>query len=245
MKKGNSNKPQEGIRLNKFIAHAGICSRREADMHISLGAVKVNNKIMTELGYKVKPTDVVHFDGQRLQAEKPAYVLLNKPKGFITTTRDEKGRRTVMDLVSNATKSRIVPVGRLDRPTTGLLLFTNDGDLAKKLTHPSTGVKKLYHVVLDKTVNGAHLKEIKTGIKLDDGLIKADEISFVQGASKREVGIALHSGRNRIVRRIFEHFGYEVISLDRVLFAGLTKKDLPRGHWRHLSQSEVQQLKML
>lgn len=245
MKKDNSKQPQEGIRLNKFIAHSGICSRREADMHIKLGAVKINNKVMTALGYKVMPTDVVHFDGQRLQAEKPAYVLLNKPKGFITTTRDEKGRRTVMDLVANATKSRIVPVGRLDRPTTGLLLFTNDGDLAKKLTHPSTGVKKLYHVVLDKTVNGQHLQRLKNGITLEDGAIKADEISFVQGASKREVGIALHSGRNRIVRRIFAHLGYEVVSLDRVLFAGLTKKDLPRGHWRHLSQSEIQQLKML
>lgn len=245
MNKKKTQKSSEGIRLNKFIAHAGICSRREADMHIKIGSVKVNNKVMTEMGYKVKPTDEVHFDGQRLQAEKPTYVLLNKPKGFITTTRDEKGRKTVMDLVANATKSRIVPVGRLDRPTTGLLLFTNDGDLAKKLTHPSTGVKKLYHVVLDKNVSGQHLQSIKVGIKLDDGSIKADEVSYVQGASKREVGIALHSGRNRIVRRIFEYLGYEVITLDRVLFAGLTKKDLPRGHWRHLSQSEVQQLKML
>mgnify|MGYP003298022481 FL=1 len=245
MNKKNTQKSSEGIRLNKFIAHAGICSRREADMYIKLGSVKVNNKVMTEMGYKVKPTDEVQFDGQRLQAEKPTYVLLNKPKGFITTTRDEKGRKTVMDLVANATKSRIVPVGRLDRPTTGLLLFTNDGDLAKKLTHPSTGVKKLYHVVLDKNVSGQHLQNIKAGIKLDDGSIKADEVSYVQGASKREVGIALHSGRNRIVRRIFEYLGYEVITLDRVLFAGLTKKDLPRGHWRHLSQAEVQQLKML
>ncbi len=245
MNKKNTQKSSEGIRLNKFIAHAGICSRREADMYIKLGSVKVNNKVMTEMGYKVKPTDEVQFDGQRLQAEKPTYVLLNKPKGFITTTRDEKGRKTVMDLVANATKSRIVPVGRLDRPTTGLLLFTNDGDLAKKLTQPSTGVKKLYHVVLDKNVSGQHLQNIKAGIKLDDGSIKADEVSYVQGASKREVGIALHSGRNRIVRRIFEYLGYEVITLDRVLFAGLTKKDLPRGHWRHLSQAEVQQLKML
>ena len=245
MNKKKTQKPSEGIRLNKFIAHAGICSRREADMHIKIGSVKVNNKVMTEMGYKVKPTDEVQFDGQRLQAEKPTYVLLNKPKGFITTTRDEKGRKTVMDLVANATKARIVPVGRLDRPTTGLLLFTNDGDLAKKLTHPSTGVKKLYHVVLDKNVSGQHLQSIKVGIKLDDGSIKADEVSYVQGASKREVGIALHSGRNRIVRRIFESLGYEVITLDRVLFAGLTKKDLPRGHWRHLSQTEVQQLKML
>ena len=245
MNKKKTQKPSEGIRLNKFIAHAGICSRREADMHIKIGSVKVNNKVMTEMGYKVKPTDEVQFDGQRLQAEKPTYVLLNKPKGFITTTRDEKGRKTVMDLLANATKARIVPVGRLDRPTTGLLLFTNDGDLAKKLTHPSTGVKKLYHVVLDKNVSGQHLQSIKAGIKLDDGSIKADEVSYVQGASKREVGIALHSGRNRIVRRIFESLGYEVITLDRVLFAGLTKKDLPRGHWRHLSQTEVQQLKML
>ena len=245
MNKKKPQKPSEGIRLNKFIAHAGICSRREADMHIKIGSVKVNNKVMTEMGYKVKPTDEVQFDGQRLKAEKPTYVLLNKPKGFIATTRDEKGRKTVMDLVANATKARIVPVGRLDRPTTGLLLFTNDGDLAKKLTHPSTGVKKLYHVVLDKNVSGQHLQNIKEGITLDDGGIKADEVSYVQGASKREVGIALHSGRNRIVRRIFEYLGYEVITLDRVLFAGLTKKDLPRGHWRHLSQSEVQQLKML
>ena len=245
MNKKKQKKPSEGIRLNKFIAHAGICSRREADMHIKIGSVKVNNKVMTEMGYKVKPTDEVQFDGQRLKAEKPTYVLLNKPKGFLATTRDEKGRKTVMDLVANATKARIVPVGRLDRPTTGLLLFTNDGDLAKKLTHPSTGVKKLYHVVLDKNVNGQHLQNIKEGITLDDGSIKADEVSYVQGASKREVGIALHSGRNRIVRRIFEYLGYEVITLDRVLFAGLTKKDLPRGHWRHLSQTEVQQLKML
>ena len=245
MNKKKPQKPSEGIRLNKFIAHAGICSRREADMHIKIGSVKVNNKVMTEMGYKVKPTDEVQFDGQRLRAEKPTYVLLNKPKGFLATTRDEKGRKTVMDLVANATKARIVPVGRLDRPTTGLLLFTNDGDLAKKLTHPSTGVKKLYHVVLDKNVSGQHLQSIKAGITLDDGSIKVDEVSYVQGASKREVGIALHSGRNRIVRRIFEHLGYEVITLDRVLFAGLTKKDLSRGHWRHLSQTEVQQLKML
>ncbi len=245
MKKRPNPKSNDGIRLNKFIAHAGICSRREADMHIQLGSVKVNDKIMTELGYKVKPTDIVHFDGQRLQAEKLAYVLLNKPKGFITTTRDEKARRTVMELIANATKSRIVPVGRLDRPTTGLLFFTNDGELAKKLTHPSSGIKKLYHVVLDKVVSGQHLQKIKSGISLEDGVIKADEVSHVQGASKREVGISLHSGRNRIVRRIFEHLGYEVISLDRVMFAGLTKKDLPRGHWRHLTKSEVDTLKML
>lgn len=214
-------------------------------MHIQLGSVKVNNKVMTELGYKVQSTDVVHFDGQRLLAEKPTYILLNKPKGFITTTRDEKGRKTVMDLIANATKARVVPVGRLDRPTTGLLLFTNNGEMAKKLTHPKSGIKKLYHVVLDKAVKGQHLSDIKNGVKLDDGSIQADDVSYVQGASKREVGILLHSGRNRIVRRIFTHLGYEVISLDRVMFAGLTKKDLPRGHWRHLTQTEIQQLNML
>lgn len=245
MKKENFKNTNDGIRLNKFIAHAGICSRREADMHIQLGAVKVNNKVMTELGYKVKPNDEVSFDGQRLQAEKPTYILLNKPKGFITTTRDEKGRKTVMDLVANATKARIVPVGRLDRPTTGLLLFTNDGDLAKKLTHPSSQIKKLYHVVLDKNISGLHMQQIKNGFSLEDGFIQADEVSYVQGATQREVGIALHSGKNRIVRRIFEHLGYDVVSLDRVLFAGLTKRDLPRGHWRHLSKMEIQQLKML
>ncbi len=245
MKKGQPQQQNSGTRLNKFIAHAGVCSRREADMHIQLGSVKVNNKVMTELGYKVQSTDVVHFDGQRLLAEKPTYILLNKPKGFITTTRDEKGRKTVMDLIANATKARVVPVGRLDRPTTGLLLFTNNGEMAKKLTHPKSGIKKLYHVVLDKAVKGQHLSDIINGVKLDDGSIQADEVSYVQGASKREVGILLHSGRNRIVRRIFTHLGYEVISLDRVMFAGLTKKDLPRGHWRHLTQTEIQQLNML
>ena len=245
MNKKKPKKPSEGIRLNKFIAHAGICSRREADMHIKIGSVKVNNKVMTEMGYVVKPTDEVQFDGQRIKAEKSNYVLLNKPKGFLATTRDEKGRKTVMDLVANATKARIVPVDRLDRPTTGLLLFTNDGDLAKKLTHPGKGVKKLYHVVLDKKVTGQHLQTIKAGITIDDGSIKPDEVSYVQGASKCEVGIALQSGRNRIVRRIFEHLGYKVIALDRVLFAGLTKKDLPRGHWRHLSEIEIKHLKMM
>ena len=232
-------------RLNKYIAHAGICSRREADMHIGLGVVKVNNQIVTELGYQVKEGDVVHFDGKRITPEKKAYVLLNKPKGFITTTKDERGRKTVMDLVTKATPSRIVPVGRLDRPTTGLLLFTNDGDLAKKLTHPSSMVKKLYHVVLSKSLKPHDLAQIRRGLTLDDGPVKVDEVSYVQGASKREVGLEIHSGRNRIVRRIFEHLGYEVIALDRVVFAGLTKKDLPRGTWRHLTNQEIDFLKML
>ncbi len=233
------------IRLNKYIAHAGICSRREADMHISLGVVKVNNKVITALGYQVKEGDVVHFDGKQINREKKAYVLLNKPKGFITTTKDEKGRKTVMDLILKSTPSRVVPVGRLDRPTTGLLLFTNDGDLAKKLTHPSSMVKKLYHVVLSKSLKPHDLAQIRRGLALDDGPIQVDEISYVKGASKREIGLEIHSGRNRIVRRIFEHMGYEVIALDRVVFAGLTKKDLPRGTWRHLSRQEIDYLNIL
>ena len=232
-------------RLNKYIAHAGICSRREADMHISLGVVKVNNKVMTELGYQLKEGDVVHFDDKRITPEKKAYVLLNKPKGFITTTKDEKGRKTVMDLIAKSTPSRVVPVGRLDRPTTGLLLFTNDGDLAKKLTHPSSMVKKLYHVVLSKSLKPHDLAQIRRGLTLDDGPVQVDEVSYVKGASKREIGLEIHSGRNRIVRRIFEHMEYEVISLDRVVFAGLTKKDLPRGTWRHLSKQEIDYLNML
>ncbi|MEC8239381.1 MAG: pseudouridine synthase [Bacteroidota bacterium] len=232
-------------RLNKYIARAGICSRREADMHISLGVVKVNNKVITALGYQVNEGDVVHFDGKRITPEKNAYVLLNKPKGFITTTKDEKGRKTVMDLIANSTPSRVVPVGRLDRPTTGLLLFTNDGDLAKKLTHPSSMVKKLYHVVLSKSLKPHDLTQIRRGLTLNDGPVQVDEVSYVKGASKREIGLEIHSGRNRIVRRIFEHMGYEVISLDRVVFAGLTKKDLSRGTWRHLSKQEIDYLKML
>ena len=195
-------------RLNKYIAHAGICSRREADMHISLGVVKVNNKVMTELGYQVKEGDVVHFDGKRITPEKKAYVLLNKPKGFITTTKDEKGRKTVMDLIAKSTPSRVVPVGRLDRPTTGLLLFTNDGDLAKKLTHPSSVVKKLYHVVLSKSLKPHDLAQIRRGLTLDDGPVQVDEVNMSK-VRVREIGLEIHSGRNRIVRRIFEHMGYE------------------------------------
>ena len=241
----NKSTSSNTIRLNKYIAHAGICSRREADMHISLGVVKVNNKVITALGYQVQKGDVVHFDGKLIAPEKMAYVLLNKPKGFITTTKDEKGRKTVMDLIVKSTPSRVVPVGRLDRPTTGLLLFTNDGDLAKKLTHPSSMVKKLYHVVLSKSLKPDDLAQIRRGLKFDDGPVQVDEISYVKGASKREIGLEIHLGRNRIVRRIFEHMGYEVIALDRVVFAGLTKKDLPRGTWRHLSRQEIDYLNMI
>lgn len=227
------------IRLNKYIADAGICSRRNADMYISAGNVEVNGEVMTTLGYRVKPGDVVKFDGKVLSSEKKEYILLNKPKGFITTTSDEKGRKTVMDLVANATSARILPVGRLDRPTTGLLLLTNDGELAKKLTHPTHGVRKIYHVVLDRKLEYRDFVKIEEGIELEDGLIQVDEISYVNDKPKNEIGIKIHSGRNRIVRRIFEHLGYNVEKLDRVVFAGLTKKDLPRGHWRRLTQQEI------
>ena len=233
------------IRLNKYLANAGLCSRREADKLIAAGNVTVNGKTVTEMGYKVSAGDTVKFDGRLISPEKKEYILLNKPKNFITTTRDERGRRTVMELITNASKSRVVPVGRLDRNTTGLLLFTNDGDLAKKLTHPKHNIRKIYHVELNKVLTSVDFKKIASGLNLDDGPIEVDEISFVTNKSKKEVGIQIHSGRNRIVRRIFEHLGYEVIKLDRVVFAGLTKKDLPRGHWRHLTQQEVINLRML
>ena len=233
------------IRLNRYIANAGICSRREADTYIAAGNVSVNGKVITEMGYRVKRSDEVRFDGKRLSLEKKEYVLLNKPKNFITTTSDEKGRRTVMELISSASKSRLLPVGRLDRNTLGVLLFTNDGDLAKKLTHPKHGVRKIYHVHLDKSLSLADFHKIGEGIELEDGPVTVDSISFIQGAPKKEIGLEIHTGRNRIVRRIFEHLGYEVLKLDRVVFAGLTKKDLPRGHWRHLTEQEVINLKMI
>jgi len=231
--------PATEIRLNKYIADAGICSRRNADMYISAGNVTVNGEVMTTLGYRVKPTDEVRFDGKLLSSEKKEYILLNKPKGFITTTNDEKGRKTVMDLVANSTNARILPVGRLDRATTGLLLLTNDGELTKKLTHPTHGVRKIYHVILDRKLEYKDFIAIEQGLKLEDGFIQVDEISYVDQKPKNEIGIKIHSGRNRIVRRIFEHLGYQVDKLDRVVFAGLTKKDLPRGHWRRLTQQEV------
>ena len=236
---------KEKIRLNKYIAHAGICSRRQADIYISSGSIKVNNKIITELGFKVSSGDVVHFDGVLIKSEKPTYILLNKPKGFITTTKDERGRKTVMDLISKASKNRLYPVGRLDRKTTGLLLLTNDGDLSKKLTHPSSEIKKLYHVVLDKAINKNDFLKIKEGINLKDGFIKPDELNYVNGKSKNEIGISLHSWKNRIVRRIFEFLDYNVVKLDRVIFAGLSKKNLPRGNWIALDKNEINFLKKL
>ena len=236
---------KRNIRLNKYIANAGICARREADRYIAAGNVEVNGKPMTELGYRVQPTDVVKFDGKNISAEKKEYILLNKPKGFITTTQDEKGRKTVMDLVAGAAEGNIKPVGRLDRLTTGLLLLTNDGDLMKKLTHPSHGVRKIYHVILDKKLALADFHKIQEGLTLEDGFIQVDDINFVDGAPHNEIGVKIHSGRNRIVRRIFESLGYVVEKLDRVVFAGLTKKDLPRGHWRTLTAQEIINLKNL
>ena len=235
----------DGIRLNKYISNAGICSRREADVFIAAGNASVNGKIVTEMGYKVKLTDEVRFDGTTINPEKKRYVLLNKPKNFITTMDDDRGRKTVMELVANAAKERIYPVGRLDRNTTGLLLFTNDGELAKKLTHPKHNIQKLYHASLDKRLSMSDLNKIGEGFMLDDKRVLVDEISYIMGQPKSEVGVKIHSGRNRIVRRIFEHFSYSVVKLDRVIFAGLTKKDLSRGHWRYLTEMEVNNLKML
>ena len=231
------------VRLNKYIANAGVCSRREADTLIAAGAITVNGQVVTEMGFKVMPTDEVRFGDKVLQREKPVYILLNKPKDYITTMEDEFNRKHVMQLIKGACKERVYPVGRLDRMTTGLLLFTNDGEMAKKLTHPRSGVRKIYHVSLDKNLKPSDLDKIAQGLDLDDGLIQVDEIAYV-GERKNEVGVTLHSGRNRIVRRIFESLDYQVEKLDRVVFAGLTKKDLPRGSWRFLTQAEVNILKM-
>lgn len=233
------------IRLNRYLAQSGICSRREADDLITAGVVTVNNKIVTELGTKVGPGDVVHYGGQRLSMEKNRYVLLNKPKDFITTTEDPKDRRTVMNLIAAACSERLYPVGRLDRMSTGVLLMTNDGTLAKRLTHPSHGAERIYHATLDKAVSQAHLEQLVTGVRLEDGEIAADEASFVENSGRKEVGLRLHTGRDRVVRRMFEALGYKVTKLDRVVFAGLTKKDLPRGKWRHLTEAEVTLLKRL
>jgi len=236
---------EDEVRLNKYLSNAGVCSRREADVLIQTGVVSVNGEIITEMGYKIKKDDKVQYDGETINAEVKRYVLLNKPKGFITTMDDPLGRKTVMGLVINACKERIYPVGRLDRDTTGLLLFTNDGDMAKKLTHPRYEATKIYHVEADKPVQKEHLELLMRGIELEDGRIQADKAEYVtDGKSGREVGIEIHSGKNRIVRRMFEKLGYEVVKLDRVQFASLTKKDLPRGYYRHLTEKEVSFLKM-
>jgi 23S rRNA pseudouridine2605 synthase len=230
------------VRLNRFIANAGICSRRDADKLIAAGEIKVNNKVVIEMGYQVAPTDIVKYGNRKLNREKPAYVLLNKPKDFLTTTEDPNDRKTVMELVKNAGDARIYPVGRLDRNTTGLLLLTNDGELADRLTHPSHEIEKIYQAELDKPLTDEDFEKIKAGLTLEDGEIKVDDLAKVT-PDGYVIGVKIHSGKNRIVRRIFEHLGYEVTKLDRTTFAGLTKKDLPRGHWRYLTERELVKLK--
>lgn len=236
--------PDEQIRLNKFLANAGICSRREADEYIQQGLVKVNGEVVTELGTKITHSDTVEYNGKAVALESKCYILLNKPKDCVTTSEDPNGRTTVMDLIKGACEERVYPVGRLDRNTTGVLLLTNDGDLASKLTHPKYVKKKIYHVWTDKDISEDDMQRIADGIELDDGPIHADAISYATDTDRNQAGIEIHSGRNRIVRRIFESLGYHVTKLDRVYFAGLTKKNLPRGRWRYLTQEEVNFLKM-
>ncbi len=236
--------PNAPLRLNKFLANAGVCSRREADDFIQAGVVTVNGQVVTELGTKVLRSDEVRFHGEPVNMEKKVYVLLNKPKDYVTTSDDPQNRKTVMQLVKDACSERIYPVGRLDRNTTGVLLFTNDGELASKLTHPQYMKKKIYHVYTDKNVTAADLRQIAEGIQLEDGEIHADAIEYASETDKKQVGIEIHSGRNRIVRRIFEHLGYRVVKLDRVYFAGLTKKNVRRGDWRYLTEKEVAMLRM-
>jgi 23S rRNA pseudouridine2605 synthase len=235
---------EDEIRLNKYIANAGICSRRDADKLIESGEISVNGAVITSLGYKVKRTDKVTYKDKKLNPEKPVYLLLNKPKDFITTTDDPFERKTVMQLISNACSERVFPIGRLDRNTTGLLLFTNDGELSERLAHPSNEIKKIYQVSLDKPLAKKDLEIILEGVELEDGLTKVDDLQILS-KDKTILGMEIHSGKNRIVRRIFAHFGYEVIALDRVMYAGLTKKDLPRGNYRFLTESEVINLKYL
>lgn len=231
-------KDSNGIRLNKFIANAGICARRKADELISNGEITVNGDVIVEMGHKVMHKDIVKYKGQRVIAEKKVYFLLNKPKDYITTTDDEKDRRTVLDLIKEAKDMRIYPVGRLDRNTTGLLVLTNDGELAQKLSHPSSNITKLYHLELNKKLTINHYEEILKGVQLEDGIALVDRLEY-EDNSKLNLGIEIHIGKNRIVRRIFEILGYEVMKLDRVIYAGLTKKDLPRGKYRPLSEKEI------
>ena len=228
------------MRLNKYLAHSGICSRRQAAEHVKNGLVTVNGEVEKNPAYQVRPGDLIRYKDQPVRPEeKKVYLLLNKPRDVISTVSDERGRRTVIDLLRDRVKERVFPVGRLDRNTTGLLLLTNDGDLAKKLSHPSHQVKKVYHITLDKAVGPADLEKIRAGVALEEGLALVDGVNYIEGRPGNEVGLELHIGWNRIVRRIFEKLGYEVQRLDRVYFAGLTKKDLPRGFWRHLSRQEV------
>jgi 23S rRNA pseudouridine2605 synthase len=241
--KSTASKNKEEVRLNKFIANSGICSRREADEYITAGLVTVNGEVITELGTKVKPTDDIRFNGERMKGELKVYIVMNKPKDYVTTTSDPHAENTVMDLVGDKCHQRIFPIGRLDKNTTGVLLFTNDGELAEQLTHPSYNKKKVYHVFLDKNLKQTDLNQLVDGVRLSDGLAHVDVISYVDG-DKSQVGLEIHSGRNRIVRRMFEHLGYKVKKLDRVYFAGITKKNLKRGQWRFLTENEVTMLKI-
>lgn len=239
----NQNNSNE-IRLNKYVANAGVCSRREADVHIATGLVSVNGKVITEMGFKVKPSDEVRYDGSRISPEQKAYVLLNKPKGFATTTSEGKGR-TVMDLVANATNAKIKPIGRLGRNSKGLLLFTNDDTIHKKFTNSKNGVARLFHIELDKNLKLEDLKRIQHGFKSDGKLIEVEEISYIDGASKKEIGLKIKNTGNTIIRTIFEHFNYDILNLDCVAIGHLTKKDIPRGHWKHLTEQELNTLRML
>lgn len=234
----------ETVRLNKFLAHCGVASRRACADLIQEGHVKVDGEVVYDIGYRLSPKQVVTYKGKVVRpVEKMVYILLNKPKNYVTTVSDEKGRKTVIDLIPERIEERIYPVGRLDRATTGLLLLTNDGDLTKKLSHPSHRVKKIYHITLGRQLSKKDLEQIRTGVALDDGVAQVDWIEPTGGKDPTEVGLEIHSGKNRVIRRIFEHLGYEVKKLDRVYYAGLTKKDLPRGHWRHLTKQEVIMLK--
>lgn len=243
-KGGGSAKSKDLTRINKYLAHSGMGSRRDVEKYILSGMVKVNGKMMTDLSYMVGKNDVVQFDGRRIKGEQKRFFVMNKPKDFLTTTEDDRGRRTVMDLIGKACNERIYPVGRLDRNTTGVLMFTNDGDMAKKLTHPSHGATKIYHVHLDSNFSKADFDKLKNGMTLEDGEIKPDKLAYIDD-SRREIGVEIHSGRNRIVRRMFAELGYEVLKLDRVFFAGLTKKNLKRGQYRELDHKEIDFLKML
>ncbi|CAN5260429.1 pseudouridine synthase [soil metagenome] len=236
---------KDGIRLNKYIANSGMCSRRDADIFISAGNVTVNGIPVTEMGYKVKPGDEVKFDGNKVNPEKPEYILLNKPRGFFTTGSKEKGSKTVMDLIANATKSKVVPVGKLDRQASGLLLFTNDGTLEKQLGKPKNGIRQIYHVELTKPVSQEDLDKIKAGLTLEDGKVKVQDVSYIENRPRNEIGIETNSVKQHVVQRMFKSLGYEVEKLDRVVFGGLTKKDLPRGNWRVLTKQELINIKML
>ena len=239
-----ASNPNE-MRLNRYVANSGVCSRREADIYIAAGNVTVNGKPITEMGYKVQLTDDVRFDGRRLNPVKKEYVLLNKPKDFTTSGRDEYGRRTARSLISKASKAALKPIGKLDKDTTGLIIFTNDGEMATSLNSPKNGLRKIYHVELNKNLRSADLRRIQDGIAVEDHVVRVQDISFVENAPKNQVGIELFSSRNNIVRRIFEELEYEIVKLDRVVYAGLTKKDLPRGHWRFLTEQEVVNLSMI